>query len=98
MNLFAISDLHLSFGSDKPMDIFYGWENHIERLKANWNRVVDKDDTVVVAGDISWSISLDDAVKDFEFLNSLNGNKILLKGNHDYWWGTAKKINEFLNK
>ncbi len=98
MNLFAISDLHLSFGSDKPMDVFHGWENYTERLKANWNRLVKNEDTVVVAGDISWSISLQDAVKDFEFLNGLNGNKILLKGNHDYWWGTANKINEFLKE
>ena len=98
MNLFAISDLHLSFGSDKPMDVFHGWENYTERLKANWNRLVKNEDTVVVAGDISWSISLQDAVKDFDFLNGLNGNKILLKGNHDYWWGTANKINEFLKE
>ena len=98
MNLFAISDLHLSFGSDKPMDVFRGWENYTDRLKANWNRLVGENDTVVIAGDISWSISLEGAKADFEFINSLNGKKILLKGNHDYWWGTANKINEFLKE
>ena len=98
LNLFAISDLHLSFGSDKPMDVFRGWENYTDRLKANWNRLVGENDTVVIAGDISWSISLEGAKADFEFINSLNGKKILLKGNHDYWWGTANKINEFLKE
>ncbi len=98
MNLFTISDLHLSFGSNKPMNIFYGWENHTERIKSNWCRLVKDEDTVVIGGDISWATSLEEATADFAFINSLPGQKIILKGNHDYWWSTAKKINEFLEK
>lgn len=96
MALFAIADLHLSFSCDKPMDVFYGWDNYTERIKANWNRLVGADDTVVIAGDISWASSLEDAKADFDFIHNLNGKKIILKGNHDYWWSTANKINNFL--
>ncbi len=98
MKLFAISDLHLSFGTNKPMDVFYGWENYTARLKENWEKIVGDDDTVVIAGDVSWAISLDEALSDFKFLNELPGQKIILKGNHDFWWSTASKINEFLLK
>lgn len=98
MSIFAISDLHLSFGSDKPMDIFYGWENHTEKLFANWNRLVKEDDTVVLPGDLSWALKLEETEKDFEFLKTLPGRKLLLKGNHDLWWSTAKKIHTFLNE
>lgn len=94
-NLFAISDLHLSFSSDKPMDVFKGWKNHTERIKANWQRMIDDKDTVVIAGDISWGMSLKEAAADFEFLHSLPGKKIIIKGNHDYWWSTLSKINGF---
>ncbi len=93
--LFTISDLHLSFGADKPMDVFHGWENYTERLAANWKRTVKEDDTVVLIGDTSWSLDLKGAIKDFKFLHSLPGKKIILKGNHDYWWSTANKINSF---
>lgn len=96
MKLFTISDLHLSFGTDKPMNVFKGWENYTERLKSNWNRLVSNDDIVVIAGDISWAIDLSQAKPDFDFLNSLNGEKIILKGNHDFWFGTATKFKEFL--
>lgn len=96
MNLFAISDLHLPLGADKPMDIFGGWDNYVERIEKNWKKLVNEGDTVVIGGDISWAISLQQAKPDFEFINSLPGQKIILKGNHDYWWGTANKINEFL--
>ncbi len=96
MSLYTISDLHLSFGVEKPMDIFHGWENHYERLRANWNRMITNEDTVVIPGDISWASSLLEAKKDFEFINSLPGQKIILKGNHDFWWTTANKINTFL--
>ena len=95
MNLFTISDLHLPLGADKPMDIFGGWDNYVERIEKNWKKLVSDDDTVVIGGDISWSISLEQAKPDFEFINGLAGQKIILKGNHDYWWGTANKINEF---
>lgn len=96
MNLFTISDLHLPFGADKPMDIFGGWDNYVERIEKNWKKLVNEDDTVVIGGDISWAISLQQAKPDFEFINKLPGKKIILKGNHDFWWGTANKINEFL--
>lgn len=97
MKLFAISDLHLPFGADKPMDIFAGWNNYTERLKENWQKIVSEEDTVIIPGDFSWALKLEDTLPDFEYLNSLNGNKILLKGNHDFWWGTANKINTFLS-
>lgn len=98
MKLFAISDLHLSFGTDKPMNVFKGWDNYTERLKSNWNRLVSEEDTVIISGDISWAINLLEATPDFDFLNSLKGKKIILKGNHDFWWSTVSKIKEmFLN-
>lgn len=95
MNLFAISDLHLSFGVDKPMNVFRGWENHTERIAVNWKRLVAPEDTVILAGDTSWALKTEESKKDFEFIESLPGKKILLKGNHDLWWGTAKKLKEF---
>ena len=98
MKLFAISDLHLPFGADKPMDIFGGWENYTERLYENWQKIVAPEDTVVIPGDISWTLSLKDSLPDFEYIHRLNGNKIILKGNHDFWWSTLTKINEFLNE
>ena len=99
MSVFAIGDLHLSLGTDKPMDVFRGWENYVERLTENWNRVVDNEDTVIVPGDISWAMKLEDTETDFRFINdTLHGNKILLKGNHDYWWATAGKMNKFLEE
>ena len=96
MSIFAISDLHLSFGSDKPMDIFRGWDNHTERLLSHWNRLVKPEDIVVLPGDFSWALKLEDTKADFEFLKKLNGKKIILKGNHDLWWSTVKKLREFL--
>jgi predicted phosphohydrolase len=99
MSVFAIGDLHLSLGCDKPMDIFKGWDNYVDRLTENWNRVVSDTDTVIVPGDISWAMTLDGTKKDFEYINNtLNGDKIILKGNHDYWWNTASKMNAFLSE
>ena len=98
MSIYTISDLHLSFGAEKPMDIFGGWQNHTIRIEKNWKHLVDEKDTVVLPGDLSWGLKIDEAKPDFEFLNSLPGKKILLKGNHDLWWGTAKKMKEFLNE
>jgi len=95
MSIFAISDLHLSFGVNKPMNIFRGWENHTERLKANWTRLVKNDDTVILAGDFSWALKIEESLEDFKFLEALPGKKIFLKGNHDLWWSTAKKIRSF---
>ncbi|MBR4910294.1 MAG: metallophosphoesterase [Clostridia bacterium] len=98
MRLFAISDLHLSFTSNKPMDIFAGWENYQDRLYENWQKIVSANDTVVIAGDVSWGISLEESLADFKFLNSLNGKKIIIKGNHDYWWSTVSKIRTFFKE
>lgn len=98
MSIYAIADLHLSLGTQKPMDVFKGWDNYVEKLRQNWEKVVKNSDTVVVAGDISWALKLEDSIEDFKFLESLPGKKIILKGNHDYWWSTAKKINDFFNE
>lgn len=97
MSLFAIGDLHLSFGiPNKTMDIFHGWDNYQELLEENWIRLISAEDTVVLAGDISWGMSLEQAKADFAFINALPGKKIILKGNHDYWWTTKKKMDDFL--
>lgn len=98
MSIYAIADLHLSLGTQKPMDVFKGWDNYVEKLKANWQKTVKNSDTVVIAGDISWALKLEDTIEDFKFLESLPGTKIILKGNHDYWWSTAKKINDFFEE
>lgn len=99
MSLYAISDLHLSFGvPEKTMSIFRGWENYHERIRKNWLELVKPDDTVVIAGDFCWGMNLKESVADFEFLNSLTGNKILVKGNHDYWWTTQNKIKNFFDE
>ena len=98
MVIYSISDLHLSFDKDKPMDIFKGWENCYERIEANWRRIVKKEDIVVLPGDLSWALKLEETKEDFRFLESLPGKKIILKGNHDLWWSTVKKINEFFEK
>ena len=96
MSIFAIGDTHLSFSCDKPMDIFGGWQDYVTRLEKNWRAVVNDTDTVVIPGDISWAMSLEEAEKDFAFLDSLPGKKLIMKGNHDYWWTTKKKMDSFL--
>lgn len=96
MSLFAIADTHLSFGTNKPMDTFSGWENYTDKLSKNWNNLVDNNDYVVIAGDISWAMNFDELYKDFKYINDLNGKKIILKGNHDYWWNTVSKMNRFI--
>ena len=97
ISVFAIGDLHLSLGCDKPMDIFGpAWENHTDRLRENWNKIVSSGDTVVVPGDISWAMDFEQARAAFHFIESLDGKKILLKGNHDYWWQTNAKNAKFL--
>lgn len=96
MALYALADLHLPLGVNKPMDIFgKHWENYVTRLYDNWQSTVKHNDTVVIAGDFSWATYLNDALADFEYLHSLNGRKILLKGNHDYWWTTLSKMRKF---
>ena len=98
MALFAIGDTHLSLATGKSMNIFGGWSDYEQRLETNWRRLITDSDTVVIAGDISWCMNLEQGLKDFEFLNSLPGRKIILKGNHDYWWATKKKADEFFSK
>lgn len=98
MSLFAIADTHLSLSADKPMDIFNGWSDYVQRLEKNWRAVVSDGDTVVIPGDVSWAMSLEGAQKDFAFLDSLPGKKILMKGNHDYWWNTARKMENFFKE
>ena len=99
MALYAIGDTHLSLNSNKSMEVFgIGWENYVERLKEGFSEVKEED-TVVLCGDLSWGMSLQEAEKDFAFLNhELPGEKWILKGNHDYWWGTANKMNSFFQE
>lgn len=95
MALYAIGDTHLSLSGDKSMDVFGGaWENYVDKLREGFS-VVEPEDTVVLCGDLSWGMSLEQAEADFAFLNALPGRKLLLKGNHDYWWTTAAKMNRF---
>ena len=97
MSIFVIADLHLSFSNDKPMDIFgKNWENHANKIKENWINKVKEEDYVILPGDFSWAMYLEETRLDFGYLNSLPGRKILLKGNHDYWWSTVIKIDNFL--
>lgn len=98
MSIYAIADTHLSFGTDKPMDIFGGWSDYVYRLEKNWRALVTENDTVVIPGDISWAMSLCEAEKDFAFLHSLPGRKLIMKGNHDYWWNTKKKMDAFIEE
>ena len=94
MALYGIADLHLSFSVDKPMDI-YGpaWENNTERVAENWQAVVEPEDTVFIAGDISWGLKLSEALADLEWIDALPGKKVFLKGNHDPWWTSVSKLN-----
>lgn len=98
MSLFVIADLHLSFGCNKPMDVFPGWKDYTQRLEQNWRSLVKESDTVVIAGDISWAMKLEETEQDFAFIHQLPGEKILMKGNHDYWWSTKSKIERFLQE
>ncbi len=96
MAIYAIADLHLSFASPKPMNIFGdNWTNHEMKISEDWKKKVKEEDTVLLPGDFSWAMALEDTYKDFEYLESLPGKKIMLKGNHDYWWNSLKKLNEY---
>lgn len=91
--IFSISDLHLSNNSDKPMDVFgKNWFNHQKKIADDWIKKVSKDDIVLLPGDLSWGLKLEDALLDLDFINNLPGNKIIIKGNHDYWWASYKKL------
>lgn len=95
MALYAIGDLHLSLSAEKPMDVFGGnWVGYMDKLTAGIQKITENDTTVLL-GDLSWALSMDDAKKDFAWINSIPGKKIILKGNHDYWWSTVAKFNRF---
>ncbi len=101
MALYAISDLHLSTleSTNKSMEVFGSrWDDYIKRIEKNWKHLVTDDDTVVIPGDVSWALSLDEALSDLQFLDTLPGKKILGKGNHDFWWCTMKKHYDFFEK
>lgn len=99
MNIYAISDLHLNSNNSKPMNIFGPvWQNHTEIIKKNWNDLVKPCDIVLVAGDISWAMKFDEAKVDLDYFNLLKGTKIIIKGNHDYWWPSITKLRDELPK
>ena len=99
MAIYTIGDLHLSFENPKPMNIFGdNWNNHEEKVKEDWLSKVKPGDTVIHPGDFSWAMYLEETIKDFEYLSSLPGRKIMLKGNHEYWWTTVTKMKKFLNE
>ena len=99
MSIYTIADLHLSFNEDKPMNVFGEiWNDYEEKIKEDWNKKVKENDLVVLPGDFSWSIYLKDTYKDFEYLNKLTGKKLLLKGNHDYWWTTVTSMRNYIKE
>ena len=101
MSLYVIADLHLSTleSTNKSMEVFgRRWDGYMARIKSNWEHLVTDDDTVVIPGDVSWALSLEEAVSDLKFIDSLPGKKILGKGNHDFWWCTMKKHEELFKK
>ena len=98
MAVYGISDLHLAKDIDKPMDVFSSaWDHYMERIEENWRSLVKPEDTVLIPGDISWATYLSDINKDFSFIESLPGKKIMSRGNHDYWWTTLKKMEKFVS-
>ena len=99
MSIYTIGDLHLSFKNPKPMNIFgANWDNHEEKVKQDWLSKVKEEDLVVLPGDFSWETYLKETDKDFEYLNRLPGKKVLLKGNHDYWWTTVTSMRNFIKE
>ena len=97
MRIFALADLHLSFSKSKPMDIFGpAWENHHVKIERSWRALVSEEDWVLVCGDISWAMQVEEAREDLDFISRLPGKKILIRGNHDYWWKSISKVREKL--
>ena len=95
MALYAISDLHLALKANKPMDVFGDhWYKHHEKIRTNWLQKITHEDTVLIGGDISWSISIDEGMEDLAWINELPGRKLIIKGNHDYWWSGITKLNK----
>ena len=98
MALYTIGDTHLSLSRDKPMDIFgEKWKDHAEKLKSGFS-AVGQDDLTVICGDLSWGMGIEETKEDFLFIDALPGRKIILKGNHDYWWSTATKTRKFFEQ
>lgn len=100
MSVFVIADLHLDTKTNlKSMEVFgQRWLGYVEKLKKNWTKVVDEADTVIIPGDISWALNLEDAIEDLKFIDALPGKKIIMKGNHDFWWSTVSKINKIFEE
>ena len=101
MALYTIADLHLSFGenTDKPMEVFGAkWQDHAQKIKNRWTSLITEKDTVIIPGDISWALKLEESLSDFKFIEELPGEKIISKGNHDFWWSTQNKITGFFAK
>lgn len=97
MKFYAISDLHISTNTNKPMDIFGGnWIGYMDKIKSDWREKVSDDDVVLIGGDISWAMSIEEAKKDIESIAELKGTKVLIKGNHDYWWSGIGKVRDAL--
>lgn len=97
MKVFAISDLHLSINNPKPMDIFgERWDNYLEKISESWENCVSEDDTVLIAGDISWAMTLESAVPDLKYIGGFKGKKVILRGNHDYWWKSISGVRAML--
>ena len=97
MKVFAISDLHLSLCGDKPMDVFGAkWEDYLTKIEYDWNSKVADDDVVLISGDISWAMELSGAKVDLEFINNLKGKKVIIRGNHDYWWKSISQVRNAL--
>lgn len=99
MKIYAISDLHLSTACDKPMDVFGGnWEGYTEKIIENWTKKVTGDDIVLIAGDISWAMKITEVSSDLDWIDKLPGKKIMIKGNHEYWWKSISAVREILPK
>ena len=98
MRIWAIGDLHLSFGvENKSMDVFgANWASHAEKIASHWKSLIQKEDLVLVPGDLSWALKLEEAIPDLEWVDSLPGAKVMIKGNHDYWWGSLSKVTKVL--
>jgi hypothetical protein len=95
MNIYAIGDLHLNFNTNKPMDVFGDqWVNYERKLQKNWIQTIQSEDMVLLAGDLSWAMKLEETKEDFAYLNTLPGHKLLIKGNHDYWWQSLSKMQD----
>ncbi len=97
MKIFAVADLHLPGGTNKTMDVFgRQWEGHFDRIRASWSDQVGEDDAVLLPGDLSWAMQMKDALPDLAAIGALPGKKIILRGNHDYWWGGITQLREAL--